>query len=148
VRALVQRVRQAAVKVGGVVTGHIETGLLVFLGITHTDTPEQAEQLARKVIHLRVFPNAESKMNLSLVDIQGELLAISQFTLYADTHKGNRPSYSEAARPEIALPLYEHFVESCRANGIRVQTGQFQAHMLVELINDGPVTILCEANSK
>jgi D-tyrosyl-tRNA(Tyr) deacylase len=132
----------------GMLTGQIGGGLVVLLGVRHTDNREQAEELARKVIHLRIFPDAERKMNLSLLDIDGELLAVSQFTLYADTQKGNRPSYSEAAPAEIAQPLYEHFVESCRSSGIRVQTGRFQAHMLVELTNDGPVTILCESKSK
>ena len=120
----------------------------MFLGVTHTDSEAEAEYLARKVTHLRIFPDSESKMNLSLVDIGGELLVVSQFTLYGDTQKGNRPSYAEAAPPERAQPLYEHFLESCRINGIRVQSGVFQAHMLVELINDGPVTVLCESKSK
>jgi D-aminoacyl-tRNA deacylase len=148
VRALVQRVQNAKVTVNGTVTAQIGGGILVFLGITHCDTKIQAEHLARKVTHLRIFPDAESKMNLSLIDIGGELLGVSQFTLYGDTRKGNRPSYSEAAPPEIAKPLYEHFLESCRLNGITVQRGVFQAHMTVELINDGPVTLLCEAKSK
>jgi D-tyrosyl-tRNA(Tyr) deacylase len=148
VRALVQRVQSAKVTVDGTVTGQIGRGILVFVGITHTDTKAEAEYLARKVTYLRIFPDEQSKMNRSLIDINGELLAVSQFTLYADTQKGNRPSYSEAARPEWAEPLYEHFLDSCRINGIMVRTGIFQAHMLVELINDGPVTILCEARSK
>jgi D-aminoacyl-tRNA deacylase len=148
VLALVQRVQNARVTANGAVTGQIGTGILVFLGITHTDTKAEAEQLAKKVTRLRIFPDSESKMNLSLIDICGELLAVSQFTLYGDARKGNRPSYSEAARPEVAQPLYEHFLVSCRNNGIKVQTGIFQAHMMVELINDGPVTLLCEAKSK
>jgi len=148
VRALVQRVQSANVTVNGTVTGQIGRGILVLLGITHTDTETEAEYLARKVTHLRIFPDAESKMNLSLVDIKGELLAVSQFTLYGDTQKGNRPSYAEAAPPELAQPLYDHFLDSCRSSGIRVQAGIFQAHMLVELINDGPVTVLCETKSK
>ena len=147
-RALVQRVQSANVTVNGTVTGQIGRGILVLLGITHTDTETEAEYLARKVTHLRIFPDAESKMNLSLVDIKGELLAVSQFTLYGDTQKGNRPSYAEAAPPELAQPLYDHFLDSCRSSGIRVQAGIFQAHMLVELINDGPVTVLCETKSK
>lgn len=146
-RALVQRVRNAKVSVDGVVTGEIGAGLVVLVGVTHTDTESEAEHLARKVIHLRIFPDSESKMNRSLMDIDGELLAVSQFTLYGDTHKGNRPSYSEAARPEVAQPLYECFLNCCRSNGIRVQMGVFQAYMLLELTNDGPVTLFCEAKS-
>ena len=131
--------------VDGVVIGEIGTGLVVFLGVTHRDTPADAEQLAYKVAHLRIFSDADSKMNLGLLDVGGELLAISQFTLYADTRKGHRPSYSEAAPARVAEPLYEHFVASCRLNGIRVKTGRFQAHMLVELTNDGPVTVICDS---
>ena len=145
-RAVIQRVRNARVLVDDTVTGQIGEGLLVFLGVSHSDTQQQAELLANKVTKLRVFADAESKMNLSLIDIGGELLVVSQFTLYGDTRKGNRPSYSDAARPDAALPLYECFVNNCRARGIRVATGVFQAHMLVELINDGPVTLLCEAS--
>ena len=144
-RALVQRVQNAKVTVDSTVTGQIGRGILVFLGVTHSDTAAEAEHLARKVTQLRIFPDAESKMNLSLIDIGGELLVISQFTLYGDTQKGNRPSYSEAARPEWARALYEHFLDSCRSKGITVQSGIFQAHMMVELTNDGPVTLLCEA---
>ena len=129
-------------------TGQIGEGLLVLLGVTHTDTRADAEYLAQKITNLRIFLDAESKMNRSLIDVGGELLAVPQFTLYADTRRGNRPSYSEAARPEAAQPLYDHFVDSCRRNGIKVQTGIFQAHMMVQLTNDGPVTILCEAKSK
>jgi D-tyrosyl-tRNA(Tyr) deacylase len=145
VRALVQRVRTAKVTVDGIVIGQIGPGIVVLLGVTHGDTNAEAEQLAHKVTHLRIFSDAESKMNLSLIDVNGELLGVSQFTLYGDTRKGNRPSYSEAARPEVALPLYDRFLDSCRSNGIRVQTGVFQAHMMLELTNDGPVTLLCES---
>ena len=145
-KALIQRVRNARVIVEEAVIGEIGLGILTFLGITHSDTPLQAAQLANKVSNLRVFPDAEGKMNRSLLEIGGELLVVSQFTLYGDTRKGNRPSYTDAALPELALPLYESFVEKCRNNGIRVATGVFQAHMLVELTNDGPVTLLCEAN--
>ncbi len=139
-----QRVLNAKVTVNGAVTGQISRGILVLLGVAQDDTSFEAEHLARKVTHLRIFPDIESKMNLSLIDIDGELLGISQFTLYGDTQKGNRPSYSQAARPEVARPLYECFLESCRRNGIRVQAGIFQAHMTVELTNDGPVTLICE----
>lgn len=147
-RALVQRVREAKVTVDDSVVGQIGPGLLVLVGISHGDTRKEAENLASKVVQLRIFPDIDRKMNLSLRDIDGELLSISQFTLYGDTQKGNRPSYTEAARPEVAKPLYEHFTDSCGSNGIRVQRGVFQAHMLVESIYDGPVTLLCEANSK
>lgn len=147
-RALVQRVRHAKVTVNSTVTGEIGCGIVVFLAITHTDTNAEAEQLARKLTQLRIFPDTEMKMNLSLLDIAGEMLVVSQFTLYGDTRKGNRPSYSEAARPEHAEPLYEFFLDACRRNAVKVQAGVFQAHMLVELVNDGPVTLLFEVKSK
>ena len=147
-RALVQRVRNAKVSVDGTVTGQIGMGLVVLLGVSHRDTPAEAEHLAKKVTHLRIFPDSEGKMNLSLMDIGGEMLIVSQFTLYGDTRKGNRPSYSEAARPELAQPLYQYFMETCRRSGIGVQAGIFQAAMVVELANDGPVTLLCEAETK
>lgn len=147
-RALLQRVVRASVTIDGIIAGQIGRGILVLLGVTHADTEDDAERLARKVMQLRIFPDNESKMNLSLMDVRGELLVVSQFTLYADAQKGNRPSYSQAAPPDIARRLYENFVDSCRSTGLKVQTGRFQAHMLVELINDGPVTILCESKSK
>ncbi|MBV8553689.1 MAG: D-tyrosyl-tRNA(Tyr) deacylase [Acidobacteriaceae bacterium] len=142
-RALVQRVSEANVTVEGQVTGQIGRGLLVFLGVKYDDTPRFAEKLADKVIRLRIFPDDAGKMNCSVAEVGGELLVVSQFTLYGDTKKGNRPSYSEAANPEVAQRLYEHFVSTCRASGLRVSTGTFQAHMEVRLTNDGPVTILC-----
>lgn len=142
-RALVQRVSEASVTVDGRITGQIGPGLLVFLGVTHADTKIRAEQLARKVIHLRIFPDVEGKMNRSVMDIAGKVMVVSQFTLYGDTRKGNRPSYSEAANRDIAEPLYEWFVKSCQDSGIEVSTGVFQAHMEVRLVNDGPVTLLC-----
>ncbi len=142
-RALVQRVSEASVLVDGSVIGNIGTGLLVFLGIRHDDTEAHAQHLAKKVIQLRIFPDNEGKMNRSVRDISAELLVISQFTLYGNTRKGNRPSYSEAAPPEIARRLYEYFVEICRESGITVGTGVFQAHMSVRLVNDGPVTLMC-----
>ncbi len=147
-RALLQRVVRASVTIDGIIAGQIGRGILVLLGVTHADTEDDAERLARKVMQLRIFPDNESKMNLSLMDVRGELLVVSQFTLYADAQKGNRPSYSQAAPPDIAQRLYANFVDSCRSTGLKVQTGRFQAHMLVELINDGPVTILCESKSK
>ena len=142
-RALVQRVSEASVSVGGAVTGLIGSGLLVFLGIHRNDSEPQVEQVAGKVLRLRVFPDDEGKMNRSLIDISGELLVISQFTLYGDTRKGNRPSYSEAAAPEKARQLYERFIGVCRQAGVKVETGVFQAHMDVRLVNDGPVTLMC-----
>jgi D-aminoacyl-tRNA deacylase len=146
-RALVQRVSQASVVVSGAVTGQIGRGLLVFLGIRYDDTEAQAEHLAQKVIRLRIFPDDTGKMNRSVNDISGELLIVSQFTLYGDTRKGNRPSYTEAARPESAERLYEYFVKVCRDKGVPVATGVFQAHMEVHLINDGPVTLMCYSES-
>jgi D-aminoacyl-tRNA deacylase len=142
-KALVQRVSEASVLVEGRTTGEIGKGLLVFLGIRNGDTEGQAIQLAKKVVRLRVFGDDQGKMNLSLRDVGGGLLVVSQFTLYGDTSRGNRPSYSDAARPEAAQPLYETFVAECRGYGIPVSTGVFQAHMDVRLINDGPVTLMC-----
>ncbi len=142
-RALVQRVSEASVVVDDVVTGLIGRGLLVFVGVHRDDTELQAEQLAGKVLRLRIFPDDEGKMNRSLLEVGGELLVISQFTLYGETRKGNRPSYSEAARPEIAQPLYEHFIRICENAGVKVESGVFQAHMDVRLVNDGPVTLMC-----
>jgi D-tyrosyl-tRNA(Tyr) deacylase len=146
-RALVQRVSEASVAVQGSVTGHIGTGLLVLLGIRSDDTPARGELLARKVVQLRIFPDEEDKMNRSLLDISGEMLVVPQFTLYGETDKGNRPSYSRAARPEMAEPLYEYFLKACRDRGVSVSTGIFQAHMQVRLINDGPVTLMCYSES-
>jgi len=143
-RALVQRVSEASVLVDSSTVGQIQKGLLIFLGIRQDDTEAQAEQLANKIGQLRIFPDADGNMNLSLRDISGEMLIVSQFTLYGDTRKGNRPSYLDAAKPEKALTLYECFVEKCRRKGFPVATGVFQAHMEVRLINDGPVTIWCD----
>jgi D-tyrosyl-tRNA(Tyr) deacylase len=144
-RAVVQRVSEASVLVEGSVAGRIARGLLIFVGIRYDDTEAKAEQLATKISKLRIFPDSEGKMNLTLRDISGEMLIVSQFTLYGDTHKGNRPSYAEAAKPEMALTLYECFTASCRSRGFPVVTGVFQAHMEVRLVNDGPVTILCDS---
>ena len=142
-RALVQRVSEASVVADGLTTGEIGNGLLVFLGVRRDDTGARAEHLARKVIQMRIFPDEQGKMNRSLADICGELLIVSQFTLYGDTRKGNRPSYSEAASADLAERLYEYFVAACREKGIRVSTGIFQAHMEVRLVNQGPVTFMC-----
>jgi len=146
-RALVQRVSEASVTVDDAVVGQIGRGILVFLGIHTRDTEADANYLARKIVQLRIFPDSEGKMNLSLRDIQGEMLVISQFTLYGDTRKGNRPSYSQAARPEVAVRFYHYFVQVCHELGVSVFTGIFQADMKVRLINDGPVTVFCESPS-
>jgi len=144
-RALVQRVLRARVTVDGACVGQIGPGLLVLLGIHRSDTIREAARLARKIASLRIFEDSGGKMNLSLLEHGRHLLIVSQFTLYGDTRKGNRPSYSEAAPADAAKALYESFVEHCRLlPGITVQTGVFQAHMEVELVNDGPVTVLCE----
>ncbi|MBE9471632.1 MAG: D-tyrosyl-tRNA(Tyr) deacylase [Chloroflexi bacterium] len=143
-RAVVQRVSQASVSVGGEVVGDIGRGVVVLVGVTHGDTEEQAEWLARKIAGLRIFEDSEGKMNAGLLDADGAALVISQFTLYADCRKGRRPSFTNAAMPEVAEPLVEHFVQALRDHGVPVQTGVFGAHMLVEIHNDGPVTILLE----
>lgn len=144
-KLLVQRVSNASVKVNEKIIGKIDKGFLVFLGITHTDTEEIADYLVNKLLNLRAFEDENEKMNLSLRDIQGQLLIISQFTLYADTKKsGNRPSFTDAAKPEYANKLYEYLVSKCKEKGIYTQTGEFGSHMKVELLNDGPVTIMLE----
>jgi len=140
-RALVQRVSQARVRVSEGVVAEISAGLLVFLGITHEDTVGEATKLARKIAKLRIFGDRAGKMNLSLLDTGGAALVVSQFTLYADTHRGNRPGYSGAARPAVAEPLYQNFIAALRESGIDAEQGIFGAHMEVELVNSGPVTI-------
>jgi D-tyrosyl-tRNA(Tyr) deacylase len=147
-RALVQRVSRARVFVEDEIVGEISRGLVVFVGIHQDDDHEDAASLARKVIQLRIFPDTENKMNLSVRDIVGHLLIVSQFTLYGDTRKGNRPSYSKAAAPDKARELYESFALVCRRSGLTVATGVFQAAMKVELVNEGPVTLWCETESK
>ena len=144
-RAVVQRVSQASVKVDGQDVGEIERGLLVLLGVTHADTESDAVYMASKIAGLRIFEDDAGKMNLSVVDIGGAVLAVSQFTLYGDVRKGKRPSFDDAARPERARELYEKFVCEIRALGLPCETGQFQAHMNVSLTNDGPVTILLDS---
>jgi D-tyrosyl-tRNA(Tyr) deacylase len=143
-RALIQRVSEAIVTVDNAEIGKIPRGLLIFLGITHSDTPADAALLADKISHLRIFENEKSQFDRSLLDVKGQALVVSQFTLYADTQKGRRPSFIDAARPEIAEPLCNQFVEALQAQGIDTHTGQFQAHMMVTLINDGPVTIMLD----
>ena len=144
-RAVVQRVASSRVTVDERVTGEVKKGLLVLLGVTHDDTSKDVDYMVDKVANLRIFEDENDKMNLSLKDIGGEVMAVSQFTLYGDARKGRRPSFSDAARPDVANPLYEEFVEKLRAQGITVGTGEFGAHMMVELTNDGPVTILLES---
>jgi len=144
-RAVIQRVSEARVTVAGSVLGEIGPGLLALLGVAKPDTPAHAEFLAEKILNLRVFPDEAGKMNRSLLDVTGALLVISQFTLYGDCRKGRRPSFDDAAPAEQARPLYEHFVEVARRSGVRVETGVFQAHMEVSLVNDGPVTLLVES---
>ena len=144
-KLVVQRVSKASVEVNKNIIGKIDKGFLVLLGITHTDNEEIANYLVNKLIKLRVFQDENNKMNLSLEDIDGQLLIISQFTLYADTKRsGNRPSFTDAAKPEYANKLYEYFISKCQEKGIYTQTGEFGADMKVELLNDGPVTIMLE----
>lgn len=143
-RAVVQRVTQASVTVEGGLVGQIGAGLLILLGVGPGDDVAQAQQLAYKVAHLRIFSDENGKMNLSVRDMGGAVLVVSQFTLYADTRKGHRPAFTEAAPPEIARPLCDSFVAALQQQGLPTQTGEFGAHMLVELINDGPVTIWME----
>ena len=143
-RVLVQRVSQAAVMIGGRTVGAIDRGLLLLVGFNQTDTPESSAWMADKVCGLRIFPDAEEKMNRSLLDIGGGLLVVSQFTLYGDASKGKRPSFIDAARPDVAIPLYDDFVAQLRKQVPQVETGEFGANMQVSLINDGPVTIWLE----
>lgn len=144
-KLVVQRVKKANVVVEGKTIGEIGQGFMVLIGISPTDTKENADFLVQKLIHLRVFEDENEKMNLSIQDIDGELLLISQFTLYADCNHGNRPSFTGAAKPEVANKLYEYFVEQCKKENIKkVATGEFGADMQVTLQNDGPVTIILE----
>lgn len=144
-RAVIQRVSRARVSVGGETTGEIGRGVLVLLGVSRADTEKEAVYLVEKTLNLRIFEDAEDKMNLSLLDIQGGMLVVSQFTLYGDARKGRRPSFIEAAAPAEANRLYEFFVQEARKQIERVETGRFQAMMDVELVNDGPVTILLDS---
>jgi D-aminoacyl-tRNA deacylase len=145
-RAVVQRVARAKVEAEGRLTGQIGKGLLIFLGVGNGDTPQEAEYLLEKILNLRIFEDAEGKLNLSLKDIGGELMVISQFTLYADCRKGRRPSFTAAAPPEEAKALYEYFLEKAKVAGIPAAAGVFQSHMEVELVNSGPVTILLDTS--
>jgi D-aminoacyl-tRNA deacylase len=143
-RALLQRVSRASVKINGQTISEIGKGLLILLGVGHEDREEQVSFLAEKVANLRIFEDEQGKTNLSIQDVKGEAIVVSQFTLYADSRKGRRPSFTDAALPEVAAPLVNRFVELLRGHGIPTQTGQFGAHMLVEIYNDGPVTIWLE----
>ena len=143
-RLLVQRVKMASVAVDGQIISHIRKGLLVFIGIGHNDTERHAQYLAKKVVNLRIFDDDEGKMNLSVKDIKGEILLISQFTLYADIHRGNRPGFSDSAPHEKANLLYEYFKDSLNKLGVATQTGRFGALMDVELLNFGPATFILE----
>ena len=147
-RAVIQRVSEASVTIDEQVVGKIGRGFMILLGIHEEDTQEDAYYLIRKIPLLRVFEDAGGKMNQSLQDVGGSVLSVSQFTLYADTKKGNRPSYVKAARPETAIPLYEYFNEGLRKAGLVVETGEFGGDMDVALINDGPVTILFDTRDK
>ena len=143
-RLLLQRVSRAEVRVGARVAGHIARGYLLLVGFGHTDTEQQVVWMADKVMGLRLFPDADDKMNLSLADVSGALLVVSQFTLYGDASKGRRPSFIDAARPDVAIPLYERFLALLRERGSPVESGEFGAMMDVELVNDGPVTLWLE----
>ena len=143
-RVVVQRVSMAEVKVDGKIVGSIDRGLLVLLGVKKGDTKEDVDYLVKKVCSLRVFSDEAGKMNLALKNVKGELLVVSQFTLYGDCSSGYRPSFSDAEKPEIAKELYEYFCDECRKNGIETKNGIFGADMKVSLVNDGPVTILIE----
>jgi D-tyrosyl-tRNA(Tyr) deacylase len=143
-RAVLQRVRRARVVIGEEVAGAIEVGLLVLLGIAPDDTQTEVEWMADKIVGLRIFNDAAGKMNLALQHIGGALLVVSQFTLFGDVRKGRRPSFIGAAQPEVAIPLYEAFLDAVRAHGVPVASGRFGADMQVELVNDGPVTLILE----
>lgn len=145
-RTVIQRVKYADVKVDGKVIGSCREGFMILLGIGREDSEADIEVLVNKISKLRVFEDADGKMNLSIQDIKGEILLISQFTLYAQCRKGNRPSFTDAAPPDIAVPLYESFIEGLRQTGIHTECGQFGADMKVELLNDGPVTIVLDSN--
>ena len=145
-RAVIQRVSRARVTVHGEITGEIERGLLALIGIASADTESDADYLAGKIAGLRIFEDEQGKMNLSLADVGGSMLAVSQFTLYGDVRHGRRPSFDAAATPEKARGLYEYLVERIRALGLRCETGRFQEMMQVELVNDGPVTILLDSS--
>lgn len=144
-RAVVQRVTESHVTVGGSEVGRIGHGLMVLLGVEAGDGPSDLDYMVDKIVNLRIFEDADEKMNLSVQDVGGSLLVVSQFTLLGDARKGRRPSFSNAGRPEMANALYMEFIEKCRAMGLNVETGQFQQHMVVRIDNDGPVTLLLDS---
>jgi len=144
-RAVVQRISQGKVVVEDQVTGAIDKGLLVFFGVTNEKNVQDVKYMAEKIVNLRIFEDDNEKMNLSVIDVEGKILAVSQFTLLGDCRKGRRPNFTEAARPEMADELYKSFIEECRKLGVNVETGVFQAHMMVHSINDGPVTMLIDS---
>ena len=147
-RVVLQRVAHASVKVDGEIIGKIQRGFLLLVGVTHDDAMEDMEYLVRKIVQMRIFEDEEGKLNRSIQDIGGEILSVSQFTLYADTKKGNRPSFSKAAPGDVALEMFEQFNGLLRETGVPVETGQFGADMKVELLNDGPVTILLDSKTR
>ena len=148
-RVVIQRVSEAAVRIEGSAVGEIQKGLLVLLGIEHDDSQNDAQYLVQKLTQLRIFSDNEGKMNLSIQEVGGQFLVVSQFTLHAATRKGNRPSYIRAARPEQAIPLYDYFVNELQlVSGTTIQTGQFGADMQVSLVNDGPVTIIIDSKGE
>jgi len=148
VKVLLQRVTSASVSVAGEVVGRIGRGLVVFVGVANGDTEKDARYLAQRTVNLRIFSDQDGRFNLSALDIQGELLLVSQFTLLADTRKGRRPSFTDAAPPAQAEELFQQFVEQARATGLKVETGRFQQYMQVEIHNDGPVTIMLDSREK
>ena len=147
-RVVLQRVAHASVTVDGEIIGKIQRGFLLLVGVTHDDAMEDMEYLVRKIVQMRIFEDEEGKLNRSIQDIGGEILSVSQFTLFADTKKGNRPSFSKAAPGDVALEMFEQFNGLLRETGIPVETGQFGADMKVELLNDGPVTILLDTKNR
>jgi D-tyrosyl-tRNA(Tyr) deacylase len=146
-RVVLQRVSKASVRIDGRVVGSIGAGFCLLIGFTHADTQAQVDWMADKVAGLRLFPDAEGKMNVGLAEVGGAVLVVSQFTLYGDSEKGRRPSFIDAARPEVAIPLYEAFIAALRSRGLEVETGRFGAMMQVELVNDGPVTLILERSA-
>lgn len=146
-RLVIQRVTQASVTIEGTIHGEISSGLVVLIGIEEEDTYDDIDWLVQKVVNMRIFPDSEGKMNLSLTDVDGSLLVISQFTLFASTKKGNRPGFTKSAPPPVAIPLYERFINVCRKYAL-VATGEFGADMKVSLVNDGPVTILIDSKNR
>ena len=144
-RVVVQRVASSKVIVDESTIGEINKGLLILLGVTHEDTSKDVDYLLDKIVNLRIFEDENDKMNLSLKDVNGELLVVSQFTLYGDCRKGRKPNFTNAAKPDLATSLYEEFIDKAKKEGIKVGTGKFGAHMMVDLVNDGPVTILIDS---